>query len=181
MDFEDVQGTRRELEDGVDFEDAVVAAGESIEKALCAARELLSMEIAWVAEFRAGKKIFRALEGDGSSFGFCEGGEMPLDCSYCQRVVAGVAPNVIADTASEPAVRDLEVTLSSRIGSYVGVPIELGDGTVYGTLCVASHSPRGDLDARDAEFLRGVARRMAGTLEEMRLGPFDGASRPAGT
>lgn len=180
MDFEEVQGTRREPEDGFELEDAVVA-GASIEKALCAARELLSMEIAWVAEFRAGKKIFRALEGDGRSFGFSEGDEMPLDCSYCQRVVAGVAPNVIPDTASEPAVCDLDVTLSSRIGAYAGVPIELGDGTVYGTLCVASHGPRGDLDARDAEFLRGVARRVAGMLEELRLGPVDGASRHAGT
>lgn len=179
LDDGDVHEIPSRADANVRSEDAA-AAGESIEKALCAARELLSMDIAWVAEFRHGKKIFRSVEGDGQSFGFCEGQEMPLDCTYCQRVVDGLAPSVIPDTASEPAVRDLDVTVSSRIGSYVGVPIELVDGTVYGTLCVASHRPSGDLTARDADFLREVARRVAATLEELRLGSADGSPPCAG-
>ena len=145
------------------------AAGESIEKSLSVARELLSMDIAWIAEFRDGKKVFRIVDGDDRSFGFSEGDAMPLDRSYCQRVAEGTIPNVIGDTSAEPGVRDLEVTVSARIGSYIGVPIELVDGTVYGTLCVASHRPSNELAARDADFLRGVARRVATELEDMRM------------
>jgi GAF domain-containing protein len=150
------------------------AAGESIEKSLCVARELLSMDIAWIAEFRDGQKIFRIVDGDAGSFGFCEGDTMPLDRSYCQRVAQGTIPNVIGDTSAEPEVRDLEVTASARIGSYIGVPIELIDGTVYGTLCVASHRPSGELAEREANFLRGVARHVASELEHLRIHAVDG-------
>jgi GAF domain-containing protein len=134
------------------------------------------MDIAWIAEFQGGKKVFRTIDGDGDSFGFAEGAAMPLDGSYCKRVALGVIPNVIPDTAAEPGVRDLEVTLAARIGAYVGVPIALVDGTVYGTLCVASHRPNGDLSERDLKFLEGIARRVADIVEEERAAV---AERPA--
>ena len=132
------------------------------------------MDIAWIAEFRDGKKVFRVIDGDARSFGFCEGDTMALDRSYCQRVAQGTIPNVIGDTSAEPGVRDLEVTARAGIGSYIGVPIELVDGTLYGTLCVASHQPSGELAAREADFLRGVARRVAHELEDLRIHTVDG-------
>jgi GAF domain-containing protein len=134
---------------------------------LRAARELLGMQIAWIAEFRGGQQVFRRLDGDAESFGFSEDGEMPLGGTYCQRLTLGTIPSVIPDTALEPAVRDLEVTASAGIGSYVGVPIEV-DGTLYGTLCCASHRPNGDLTEQDVNFLRVLSRRVATELEELR-------------
>jgi GAF domain-containing protein len=150
------------------------AVSESIERSLRFARELLSMDIAWVAEFKDGKKVFRIVDGDADSFGFSEGDAMPLDLSYCQRVVQGAIPSVIRDAAAEPGVCDLAVTARARIGCYVGVPIERADGTLYGTLCVASHRPNPALAQREADFLRGVARRVAADLEDHRLSPADG-------
>jgi GAF domain-containing protein len=134
------------------------------------------MDIAWIAEFRDGQQVFRAVEGDGASFGFSEGGEMPLDGTYCQRVTVGAIPNLIPDTAAEPGVRDLEVTATAGIASYVGVPIQLVDGTTYGTLCCASHRPNTELTEQDVNFLRGLSRRVAGELEGMRFGPADSPS-----
>ena len=166
------QATAGELHDELAAQAA--AAGESIEQSLRVARELLSMDIAWIAEFRDGKKVFRIVDGDDRSFGFAEGDAMPLDRSYCQRVAEGTIPNVIGDTASEPGVRDLAVTASAGIGSYIGVPIELVDGTLYGTLCVASHRPSHELAERDADFLRGVARHVATGLEDMRTSAANG-------
>lgn len=151
-----------------------VAAGECIERSLRAVRELLGMDIAWIAEVRDGQQVFCVIDGDGTSFGFREGDAMPLDASYCQQVLDGAAPNVIRDSALEPRVRDLGLTESARIRSYVGVPIELIDGTVYGTLCVASHGPRDDLTDSDAGFLRRVARRVAADLEEISAGAGGG-------
>jgi GAF domain-containing protein len=147
--------------------EGAAAARDCIERSLRAARELLGMDIAWIAEFRHGQKIFRIVDGDGDSFGFYEGDAIALDRSYCQRVVLGTTPNVIRNTALEPGVRDLEVTATARIGCYVGVPIELVDGTVYGALCVASHGPSDDLADSDANFLRRVARQVAADLEEI--------------
>jgi GAF domain-containing protein len=158
-----------DVTEGSDETIDLVAAGQRIEDSLRAARELLGMDIAWIAEFRDGKKVFRTIDGDGDSFGFSEGAEMPLDGSYCKRVVLGTIPNLIADSAAEPGVRDLEVTASAGIASYVGVPIQLVDGTVYGTLCAASHRPNGSLTERDVEYLRGISRRVAAHIEDLRI------------
>jgi GAF domain-containing protein len=144
--------------------------GERIEHALRSARELLGMQIAWVAEFREGMQVFRRVEGDARSFGFAEGGEIPLDETYCQRLVAGEIPNVVRDTAEEAGVRYLEVTRSAGLGSYIGVPIEV-DGSVRGTLCCASHLPNARLSDEDVKFLRGLSRRVAAELEELGFTP----------
>lgn len=157
---------RRRMTDTAEHELTLV--GGSIEDQLRTARELLGMDIAWIAEFRDGKKVFRVVDGDGGSFGFEQDGTMPLDGSYCKRVALGAIPNLIPDTAAEPGVRDLEVTAAARIGAYVGIPIALVDGTVYGTLCVASHRPRGELTERDVDYLSGIARRVADVIEEQR-------------
>jgi GAF domain-containing protein len=141
-------------------------AGQTIEEALRAARELLGMQIAWIAEFRDGKQVFRVLDGETASFGFSDGGEMPLNETYCHRLAQGSIPNAIPDTAAEPMVRDLEVTATAGLGSYVGVPIER-DGTVYGTLCCASHRPNSGLTEQDVNFLHSLSRRVATQLEEL--------------
>jgi GAF domain-containing protein len=80
---------------------------------------------------------------------------------------------LIQGTSSEQAVRDLDVTLSAGIGSYIGVPIERQDATVYGTLCAASHRPS-ERAEREADYLRGVARRVAMELEDIGITPADG-------
>ena len=152
---------------GMDADAASVV--EMLESKLRSARELLGMQIAWIAEFRSGQKVFRAIEGDGESFGFQRGQSLPLDTTYCQRVVAGKIPNAIPDTAAVDEVRDLDVTREARIGAYVGVPIELSDGTVFGTLCCASHDPVHSLSARDVRYLKGLSRRIALDLEDRQL------------
>jgi GAF domain-containing protein len=149
------------------------AVSECVERSLRVARELLSMDIAWIAQFQNGRQVFRIVEGDGDSFGFHEGDSMPLDRTYCQRLVYGAIPNVIQDTSAERGVRDLDVTVTAGIGSYIGVPIELQDGTVYGTLCAASHRPS-ELAEREADYLRGVARRVASELEDIGISPAAG-------
>lgn len=145
---------------------SAVAARDSIEDALRAARELLGMDISWVAEFRDGMHVFRKIEGDGDSFGFAEGKEVPLDATYCDRVVRGVVPSLIPDADAEPGLDDLR-DADSRIGAYVSVPIEVG-GSLYGTLCCASARPNGALTERDVDFLRALSRRVGSSLETLR-------------
>src|SRR3712207_8484399 len=46
----------------------------------------------------------------------------------------------IPDAKADGRVKILEATGKADIGSYVGAPIRLSDGHLYGTLCVLSHS-----------------------------------------
>jgi signal transduction histidine kinase len=140
-------------------------ADELIAGALETAREQLAMDIGYFSEFVGGDQIVRGVRGDGASFGLLPDARVSLADSYCQRVVDGRVPSAIPDTSADPRVASLSVTAEAAIGAYVGVPLELPDGRLYGTLCCASHGARPDLTDRDVGFLRVLARLLAEHLQ----------------
>ncbi len=75
----------------------------------------------------------------------------------------------MTDSAENEKVRDLAITKLGEIGSYIGVPITLADGRVYGTVCAVSHRAHSDLSDRDVLVLKAVARLMASEIERDNL------------
>ena len=126
----------------------------TVRSALDAAREILGMDIAYWSQFTEGHQVVKSVAGDSERFGFGEGTAVPLEQTYCKRMVSGVMPNVIRDARRDEHVRDLD----ADIGAYVGVPLRLPDGRVHGTLCCVSDEPKQGLDERDVRFLRVLAR-----------------------
>lgn len=129
------------------------------------AREALGMEAGYVAQFHDGEQVYREVAGDAESFEVLEDEGYPLDGSYCQRMVMGEIPNIVADSAQTEKVKDLAITKLGDIGAYIGVPITFSDGQVYGTLCGLSHDARADLSDRDVLVLKAIAKLMAAELE----------------
>ncbi len=128
------------------------------------------MDVAFVSRFVAGDRMeFLALDGDAQSFGWEEGDSVPLEDTYCRRVVGGTLPRVVPDAREDGRVSGLEVTAEAGIGSYVSVPLRLSDGRVYGTLCGLSHSPNPSLQERDASFMGVLARLVADQIEREEL------------
>jgi hypothetical protein len=144
-------------------------APDSVERTLAFAREALGMDVAFVSEFTEERMEFRALQGDAGSFGWREGGGVPLEGTFCKRVVDGRLPSVVPDARSDGRVSGLEVTREADIGSYVGLPLRFSDGRVYGTLCCLSHSPEPQLQERDARFMEVLARMVADQIEREEL------------
>jgi GAF domain-containing protein len=142
---------------------------ETIERLLSTVREALEMDVAFVSEFAADQLIFRALEGDAESFGWRENEGLPLEESYCKRVLDGRLPNVIPDARSEGSTRALGVTSEANIGSYAAVPVVLSDGRPYGTLCCVSHRADPRLRERDLGLMEGVARELSRQLKREEL------------
>lgn len=138
---------------------------ETIESALSAVRELLEMDVAFVSKFAGDQLAFRVVEGDKESFGFEAGESIPLEGSYCKRVIDGRISNTVPDANDNEQVRNLEVTREANIGSYVGVPVRLSDGRLYGTLCCLSHSPDPWLKERDLQLMSKLADDVARRLE----------------
>jgi signal transduction histidine kinase len=141
---------------------------EPVRGILQAAREELGMEVAFVSEFDQRRLIFRKLVGDADSFGWKEGESVPLDDTFCRLLLEGRLPNAIPDAKTDGRVRFLQITGKADIGSYVGAPIRFSDGTLYGTLCVLSHSPEPSLGKRDEHFVRVLARLVAEQMERER-------------
>jgi EAL domain-containing protein (putative c-di-GMP-specific phosphodiesterase class I) len=127
-------------------------AHASIARALELARVYLDLDVAFLAQFREGEEIFRVLDGDAASFGLDEDDAVPLEQTYCTRMVRGEIPNVLPDAriVREPPGVD-------TIGAYIGVPVRLENGSTWGTLCCLSHRPQPSLDDRDVALLRLLA------------------------
>jgi hypothetical protein len=134
---------------------------ESKRRVLVAAREHLNMDVSYSTRFVGDEQVVRAVHGDAGSFGLLPGTRLPLADTYCQRVVDGRLPSLIADTRRDRRTADLVPAL----GAYVGVTVSFRDGRVYGTLCCASHAPALWLRERDVAFMRVLARMLAHELE----------------
>jgi HD-GYP domain-containing protein (c-di-GMP phosphodiesterase class II) len=136
----------------------------TIESMLADARSMLGMDFGYVAEFCAGEQVMRYVDGDARSFGQHEGRATPLAATFCQMMVRGEIPCAIPATELEPRVARLPITREARIGAYVGVPITLSNGRVYGSLCCLDHHAAA-VGERDVRLLRLLARLVARALE----------------
>jgi len=81
-------------------------------------------------------------------------------------MVDGQVPEVISDTSAEREVAEPAVTRDGGVAAYVGVPLHLSDGRLYGALCGVSSEPRADLSERSAELLRFLAGLVAELLDQ---------------
>ncbi|NUU33064.1 EAL domain-containing protein [Arthrobacter sp. C9C5] len=135
-----------------------------IERVLELARTHLQMDVSFLSEFTAGKQIYRAADGEAESFGIILGDGPDLPTTYCQKMVAGDIPHAVPDSLAEPLVCALDTTLERRIGSYIGVPLRLSDGSLYGTFCCLGHNAE-SLSARDVGFMSMLAELLVEELD----------------
>ncbi len=144
---------------------SAVARHPSIERAVASARELLGMDLAYIAEFKGSDQVFRVTDGDDASFGVGVDTVIPVAESYCQRLLDGRLTNPITDTSAQPEAAALAATEASGVGAYTSVPVVLDNGRFYGTLCCANHTPMPDLTQRDVQMLHVLARLIADQIE----------------
>ena len=131
-------------------------AAHNIERALRAIRLHLGMEVAFVAEFASGRRVFRYV--DSSYDGPVQvGGSNPLEESYCLRLVDGRLPELMQDARAVPEAAAMPATHALPVGAHLGVPVRLSDGRLFGTFCCFSRRPDATLTSRDLELVRAVA------------------------
>ncbi|KFI06518.1 EAL domain-containing protein [Massilia sp. BSC265] len=138
---------------------------EIILSAVDLARICLRMDVAFVSEFRHGRRIFRHIAADGE-LPVQPGHSDPLAESYCQHVVDGSIPPIVDDSHIYPILKRLGSTEALKIRAHLGVPIWLSDGSVFGTFCCYNRSPSSSLREVDVDALRRFARLIATMLEQ---------------
>ena len=136
-----------------------------VDDILEAAREYLDTDVAFVAEFSGGEQVFRSVAGDGAVFRLSSELRVPLGWMYCKAMCDGRIPEAIPDTSLNPIAAAMPVTTASHVGSYVGVPISLPDGRVWGSMACLSRRPEHGIGKRDVRFMRMLARIYAEQLE----------------
>jgi GAF domain-containing protein len=96
----------------------------------------------------------------------CSQRTAPLADSLCTVTVLSADVLVARDTTQHPWLCDLPPVTSGEVGSYLGVPLLLDDGTVVGALCVFGPQAR-EWSDRDVGLTCDVADLVA--LELQRL------------
>jgi GAF domain-containing protein len=159
------QGAKSEY---VDLIEKLEAAQELdvVEQALTAARERLGMDAAYVTTIDSGHQTIDGIVGDSQIVDRYQGSVLPIEQTYCMRMLQGDIPNVVPDARAQPALRDLAVT--REIGAYVGVPVTLPDGRVHGTLCCVSREARSGIGDDELRFMQILAGIVATRLDRVR-------------
>jgi GAF domain-containing protein len=163
----DSGGEHRVSSEYLDALERIQAAQESdvVQRALTAARERLGMDAAYVTTIDPEHQTIDALDGDMEVLAEVQGQPIPLEETYCVRMLKGEIPNVIPDTRAEPALRDLRATRD--IGAYVGFPVTLPNGRVHGTLCCVSKQARTGIGDEEAHFMQVLAGIVAARLDQV--------------
>jgi len=140
------------------------SAADPITAALMLAQAETEMDVAVLGQVRDGREVVRFVAGDGS-FGLAPGASMPIEDTYCHRLLTGRLSNLVPDAQADAQLRDLQITRAARIGAYIGVPLTTLDARLY-VLCCLAHEQRPQLGERDVRFLRGLADAIAAELEK---------------
>lgn len=127
---------------------------EMVMETLRSVRTLLGMEVAFISEFRDGRRVFRYVDSQGGAATVCVGASDPLEESYCQRVIDGRLPELIRDATQITEALTLPATTALPVGAHLSVPIRFSDGQVYGTFCCFSTYPESTLNDRDIRAMR---------------------------
>ena len=127
-------------------------------------RDLLDTDVALLTEIRDGREIARRSAGDWQPLTSGPGASLPLDETFCQRMLDGRIGNYVRDAQADERVSDL--AMASRLGvrAWIGVPIELSDMQLYVLCCLARES-RPTLGEREVRLLLGLAESFRNELE----------------
>lgn len=140
------------------------AIDRAVPEVLSLLRQRLKMDVVFVSEFTGGRRAFRFVDRAEGAPELNVDDSNPLEESFCQRVVDGRLPELIADVAALPASAGAPAT-PFPIGAHISTAIRLHDGSVYGTLCCFSRAPNPQLRQRDMTNLKHCAELVAHKID----------------
>ncbi|SFJ89584.1 EAL domain-containing protein [Methylophaga sulfidovorans] len=117
-------------------------------------RNHLEMDVAFISEFTDELRKIEVIDSVDPDIPLKAGHADPTELTYCQKIVEGELDGIIADTSDNPITKAMPITQELNIGSYLGVPIVLNDGEVYGTFCCFSHTSDATLSERDLALMK---------------------------
>jgi EAL domain-containing protein (putative c-di-GMP-specific phosphodiesterase class I) len=126
------------------------------------------MDLLVLGEFVGGERVLRGVAGIERNISELVGRTDPRDMTYCGLAADGKIGPAVPDTLADPVTRALPVTHELGVRSYVGVPIRLTGGRVYGTLCCFRYQPDPDISPADLGLVTVVAGLIAQRIEEER-------------
>ncbi len=129
------------------------SVSEGLQQILHSIRTYLDMDVAFIAEFSDGRRVFKYIDAKDNSFRIKAGDSNPLNETYCYKIAQGELPEHIVDTSKNPITEKLKATKALSIRHYMGVPIRLSDGSIYGIFCCFNYKTDESIRERDLTML----------------------------
>ena len=136
----------------------------NVEATLALARQTLEMDVAMVTEVDAGNEIARHVSGEWPGLGSLVGASLPLEETFCKRMLEGDIANLVSDVAGDDRFRDLQMANALGVGAWIGVPVPTSLARLY-VLCCMAREARPELGERDVHVLRGFAASLTRELD----------------
>lgn len=96
--------------------------------------------------------------------------------SFCSEMVSGKGPRIAPDCKLVPCYAAAPIGRQIAIHSYIGVPLLLSDGSLFGTLCAIDPAPQPEKIKEDQELIEIVGKVLSKILQ-MELKADEEASR----
>lgn len=138
-------------------------------------RDLLDTDVALLTEIRDGQEIIRRSAGEWPTITSLPGTSLPLDETFCQRMLDGRIGNHVRDAETDDRVSDLAMARQLGVRAWIGVPIRLSDVQLYVLCCLAGEA-RPDLGDREVRLLLGLAESVRAELQAPRVEHVRGSS-----
>ncbi len=84
--------------------------------------------------------------------------------SFCSRMVRNEGPRIAPDANKIDIYRQAPIAQKVNISSYIGVPISIGDGSLFGTLCAIDPKPQPQKLEKELPFIELQARLLSSIL-----------------
>lgn len=134
-----------------------------VQQALRVLRTHLSMDVAFLSQFKHGRRVFRVVDTSPQYTAVQAGHSDPVEESWCLQVVEGRLPRLLRDAG--PYVRSKAVPPTAfQIGTHLSTPVVLRNGKVYGTLCCFSADVKAEVSPKELGRMRLTAQLLADDL-----------------
>lgn len=133
---------------------------------LALVRKHLDMDVAFISEFINDERVFKVVDNPSENQIVKVGNADPINETYCQKITDDKLSPIITNTNANPITKAMPVTERLGIGAYIGVPINLSNGKLYGTFCCYKSHHDESLNDRDLSFLNIISEIATGLIEK---------------
>lgn len=127
-------------------------------------RELLDADLAMLSQITDEQEIITLADGGWPGVGSLQGASAPLQDTVCNQFLQGRIGNLVTDLQADPELRALPVVQRLGLGTWLGVPIRVGDARLY-MLCCLAREAQPSLGPREVKLLSGLAESVRAQLQ----------------
>ncbi|MBM9594490.1 sensor domain-containing phosphodiesterase [Roseitranquillus sediminis] len=148
---------------------ADLASEEALREIISALRIHMRMESVFLAEVGEVHRVVYLAETSAAK-SLAEGRADPRERTLSHAILSGTVAEAVGDIDANPQIRGIPLCREFGVRSFVGVPVRLASGEIFGVMGCFDSRPRSDLGQSSADLIRLTADLAGRHLTRLRQG-----------